>query len=331
MKVSSRLLQRSIKRDLLPIAAILLFAGCGDLDWNWGWWKQPRRVVRPVARRPATQPTEEPVAQPSPASQEPTESAQIERAPSPESIAEPNRRENPAGPEQFGAGRNRAFYHLYLASGATKPTDDPEHRLMLTHAGARTCGRVLEMLYVPVGRSGSKDETYLLYENPDEFAAAWNLAPALDVDPLKEPASTIGAEAAFRAGVGLLFHILDSGAAVSSGLVEAAERKLSEAVQSEHLPVVMRWAAAILAGKLVADYRYDYSTARNYYQQAERLAAKDAIGLRTARWWEADAFVQQGKRKEAGAVYEEILDSAEKFDSQIVRRSKAILAQHKKR
>jgi hypothetical protein len=187
------------------------------------------------------------------------------------------------------------------------------------------------MLYVPVGRSGSEHETYLLYEDRAEYQAASNLAPALDVAPLKEATSTVGPEAAFRAGIGLLLHILDSGATVPPAIVDACERRFAEAAQAASLPVVMRWASAILAGRVVSEYRYDYAGARSYYQQAERVAAKDAIALRTTRWWMADAFVQEGKRKEAAAIYEEILDSSETFDSQIARRSKAILAQFKKR
>ncbi len=315
------------------VAAILLFllGGCSEIDWNWDWWKPPRRVVRPVARRPTTQPQEKPVAKQPPPSQVQRETAHIERAPTPEAMSSPDNAPRQTTPEQFDAGPSRAFYHLYLASGATKPTDDPEHRLPLSHAGARTCARLLEMLYVPVGRSGSEAESYLLYENRDEFQAAWQLAPALDVAPVKEATSTVGAEAAFRAGVGLMLHILESGATIPSGLIEGCERKLSEAAQADGLPVVMRWASAIMAGRLVSEYRYDYATARNYYLQAERLAANDPIAVRTARWWKADAFVQEGKRVDAGAIYEEILDSTDIMDSQIVRRSKALLAQHKKR
>lgn len=187
------------------------------------------------------------------------------------------------------------------------------------------------MLYVPVGRSGSESESYLLYENRDEFKAAWGLAPALDVPPLREAPSTVGPESAFRAGVGLLLHILDSGAVVSTGLIESCERRLSEAAQSERFPAVLRWASAILAGRVACEYRYDYATARSYYEQAQRFAGNDAIGIRTARWWTADALGQEGKRKEAAAVYEEILESTDIIDSQIIRRSRAILAEHKRR
>lgn len=187
------------------------------------------------------------------------------------------------------------------------------------------------MLYVPVGRSGGENESYLLFENRDEFDAAWRLAPALDVPPLREAPATVGPEAAFRAGIGLLHQILDSGAVVSPGLIEAGERRLSEAAQSESLPAVLRWASAILAGRIASEYRYDYSTARSYYEQAQRFAGNDAIGIRTARWWTADSFAQEGKRREAGAIYEEILESTDIIDSQIIRRCRAILAQHKNR
>ena len=43
----------------------------------------------------------------------------------------------------------------------------------------------------------------------------------------------------------------------------------------------------------------------------------------------ASALAQEGKRKEAAAVYEEILESTDIIDSQIVRRSREILAQNR--
>lgn len=330
--------KKTARRFLIASPWVVLMAvfvcsaeGCSDIDWNWGWWKQPRRLVRPSARRPDQPPPGESVTDQSPSSEGPADAAHLGRAESPEAMASGRGRGGQPSPAQFGAGQVRAFYHVYLTSGETKPVDDPEQRLKLNHADARTCARILEMLYVPVGRSGSGTESYLLYENRDEFQAAQSLAPALDVPALREAPSTVGPEAAFRAGVGLLLHILDSGAVVSTGLIEACERRLSEAAQSERLPTVLRWAAAILAGRVASEYRYDYATARSYYQQAQRLAGNDAIGIRTARWWTADTFAQEGQRRESAAIYEEILESTDIIDSQIIRRSRAILSQHKNR
>ena len=307
----------------------LIQAGCSDIDWNWGWWKQPRRLVRPDARRPAEPASDDSVPERSASSGESPNAAQLGRAESPDAMASTRARGEQSSPTQFGAGQVRAFYHVYLVSSGAKPVDDPEHRLHLNHTSARSCARMLEMLYVPVGRSGGETESYLLFENRDEFDAAWRLAPALDVPPLREAPATVGPEAAFRAGLGLMHHILESGAVVSTGLAEAGEGKLVEAAQSEGLPAVMRWASAILAGRLASEYRYDYATARSYYEQALRIAGNDAIGVRTARWWMADALAQEGKRKEAAAVYEEILESTDIIDSQIVRRSREILAQNR--
>lgn len=316
----------------LVVATFLIIpAACSEIDWNWGWWKQPRRLVRPDARRPAQSATGESENEPSASSSESPDAANLGRAESPEAMASSRGRGGQPSPAQFGAGQVRAFYHVYLVSGGTKPVDDPEHRLQLNHAGARTCARMLEMLYVPVGRSGGATESYLLFENRDEFDAAWRMAPALDVPPLREAPATVGPEEAFRAGLGLLHHLLDSGAVVSTGLIEAGERRLVEGAQSESLPAVLRWASAILAGRIASEYRYDYATARSYYQQAQRLAGNDAIGVRTAQWWTADALAQEGQRKEAAAIYEEILESTDIIDSQIIRRSRAILAQHKNR
>jgi hypothetical protein len=318
------------RHRLFITSLLLILTGCSDVDWNWGWWKQPRRLVRPSPRRPVDPATADSGGESDTTNRSP-ETAQLDRSASPDEMTSVRARGEATSPAQLGAGQVRAFYHVYLVSGPATEGQEPENRLRLRHASARTCARVLEMLYVPVGRSGSDVDSYLLYENRDEYQAAAQFVPALDVPPLREAPSTVGPEAAFRAGVGLMMHIVESGAVVSPAVVESCERRLSEAAMSERLPDVMRWASAILAGRVASEYRYDYDAASTYHQQAQRIAGKDEIGVRTARWWMADALAQEGKRQEAAAIYEEILESTDIIDSQIIRRSRAILAQLKNR
>jgi len=225
------------------------------------------------------------------------------------------------------------FYRLYLLSGTKSPPTDRrgEHLLRLQRAGARTCASLLEMLYVPVGRSGGQDECYLLYENYDEFKAAAEFAPTLDEAPLETASSAVGAEASFRAGVALFLRIMGEGAIVDRGRVDECEHHLAEATQSTQLSPLRRWAAGILAGRLVSEYRYDYVGARSYCRQAERAAEIGSIEQMTSQWWQADVFIQEGKTDDAMAVYRSILAAQEgRGSSQIVRRSRAILEQRHK-
>jgi hypothetical protein len=207
-----------------------------------------------------------------------------------------------------------------------------EYVLELRHAGASACATVLEMLYVPAGRSGSAAECYLLYEDYAEFAAAAGFVANLDVPALADVTAGVGARAAFDSGVAKYLRIIDAGAIVDPALVDGAERGLAEAAQSSGLTAHVRWAAAILAGRLVSDYRYDYSAARSYYRQAERVAGTNSLENMTARWWQADAFLQEGRTGDADEIYKGLLAEYEQQwkDAHIVHRCRAALQPRRK-
>lgn len=292
-------------------------SGCGNVDWNWdpAWWREPTRVVRPAHSKDASR--EEPVAA---ATNSPTDKPK-DRAPVPEARPAPTLSEDTGQPKQHAAPpaspqyvqatpKDRPFYQLYLMS-KTRKGQQGRHRgdrvLRLEQAGARSCANLLEWLYVPVGRSGSPDECYLLYENAAEFEAAAKSAPILDVASTAEAPSPVGAEASFRAGIGMLLHISEQGAIVDPDRVTACERHLASAAQSRELPAPLRWTAGILAGRLVASYRYDFASARSYYRQAERAAESGSLEEMTARWWYADALTREGETRSARAAYDAIL------------------------
>ena len=181
-------------------------------------------------------------------------------------------------------------------------------------------------------RSGSAAECYLLYENYAEFEAAVSFVANLDVPVSSDAAAGIGAKAAFESGVARYLRIIEAGAVVDPALVEAAERSLAEAVQSSDLTPPQRWAAAILAGRLVSDYRYDYAAARSLYRQAERVAVPKSLENMTARWWQADAFVQEGRGGDADELYKSLLaDYEQKWkDAHILHRCQTAVRQRRK-
>ncbi len=330
---------------LLVLPLVCSVAGCDDIDWNWDttWWKRPKRVVRPRQQntakptrtdhsgQPDVTPDQARRAEPeSPRHSKPAGAGVSGTVASPTGGVDSPTGSIAAAPKPRTA--HRSFYQLYLLSGARKaPSEERgEYAVRLEHARARPCSGLLEMAYVPVGRSGSEDECYLLYENRAEFEAAVALVKSFDVAPLDAAPASVGAEASFRSGTGLFLRILEQGALADRDLVDACEHRLAAATQTRQLPPLHRWAAGVLAGRLVAEYRYDYAAARSYYSQAERAAAPASIEHMTTRWWYADAFMKEGGAQEAVKVYKEILDTygGKWKDAQIVRRTKAILDKH---
>jgi hypothetical protein len=335
---------------------LLLFAaGCGDVDWNWdlAWWEKPKRVVRPIRPQPqqdrtrsaqtTTQPaadqpaavTQDPQARPAPARAVPERAAQRATAADTATgrIAPPSNPPPMNPPPGDSTRADLPFYQLYLAGGDQAREEQPgERRLNLRNANPRACASLIEMLYVPMGRSGSADECYLIYESPAEFEAAIALVPTLDLPALNALTATVGAGAAFKTGVSQMLFILAQGAVVDSKLIDDCERHLVEALQSTQLSAPDRWVAGIMAGRLASEFKYDYPSAKSYLQQAQQASAAGSMEQMTALWWSADSLVQEGKAAEARDVYQRIVrDYSEWKSSQIVRRSQARLDDRRKR
>lgn len=320
---------RHFSPALVLIVAILIpgvSGGCGDIDWNWDTRsrKQRRRVVHPAKPR---QPTQDSDTQGNTPSGDRASGVDGARPPigGEEAIAR-----SPSQPGAPASSRdNRLYYNLYLVSAesASAPTRRDESRVELQDVGARTCASLLEMLYVPLGRSGSADECYLIYERPDELEAARAFAPKLDIRPAEKSTPAAGPEAPLTCGVAGFGFILDSGALVEREVMASCRRNLAEAAQSSQLTDQQRWAAAIFAARLTSEYEYDYAAARSFCDQARRSCKADSIERMTADWWRADTFVQEGKTPDAIEAYQDLVDAHwdRRSESNIVGRAEAIL------
>ncbi|MBI5765523.1 MAG: hypothetical protein HZA51_18595 [Planctomycetes bacterium] len=275
----------------LTISVLLcaIAQGCGRMEWNWdlAWWKEPKRVVppsKPDSTRHNTEPTHHTENRAAPLDAPP------EQGPSPADQLVNARKEA------------RPFYQLYLVSETDgKPVERGERVQKLKHVGARTCALALESLCVPLGRSSNTTECYLIYEDRNEFEAALALAPLLDVPVNTAPGSGAGGDP-FSSGVGAYYAVIEKGPIVERSLIEAADKRLAEAVQSPHLSTVQRWTASILAARLMMDYKYDYPAARSYCMQAERLCTAGTLELFTAWYWRAEALNQEGNTTEAAGL-----------------------------
>jgi len=344
---------------LLTLVAFSLtgIVGCQDIDWNWDmdWWKKPKRVVRPTraTKNRSVSPQKQPqtqAQQPAEKKQDspqksPQESPQESRpAPKSDPVSQQTKAPSPANPPQQAKPstptpaktekyQDRPYYQLYFISdGNTGEEDRGTESITLNRANARLCASLVEMLYIPLGRSGSHSECYLLFEEIDEFRAVMAIAPTFDRTPLETAPKTIGAKAAFQAGIGMFLGIIKQGVAVEPSSVASCERLFVEALQSNQLTAGERWSAGILAGRVVSEYRYDYATAASYYRQALQHAAPGSLEEMSGRWWRADAFTQQGLEKEAGSEYRTIVRTFEDKwpHSHIVNRARSILRKAKK-
>lgn len=341
------------RRGAVVAACVLSAFGwaCEDVDWNWdsAWWQRPNRVVRPATHPARAAPkdaasdasagdrgTEQPAKPSQTASRSPrtAPTAPVDTAERPgsataDAAARPGSAtaDIAARPGSVpGASDDRPFYRLYLENaGAEHEVEGGDVRIQLRRGHARTCASLLEMLYVPVGRLGSDETCYLIYEDPADFFAARDFAPMLDVGPGDAAGASVGTGASLRAGIACFARVLEMGVSVEPSVVDAGERNLVQALQSVQLPATSRWAAGILAGRLVSEYRYDHATARSYYQQAENAAPGHDIERTTATWWTADAWIQEGSPQEALPLLRRIVaeNAGERPDAFIVRRADA--------
>lgn len=185
---------------------------------------------------------------------------------------------------------------------------------------------VLESLYPPMGRSGSDVESYLIYEQREEFEAARAMVSALDVPTV----DSAGGGNAFETGVGMYYSILGQDASVNKAMVKECQARLDEARQSGGLDRQRNWAAALLKGRLATEFTYEYPVAIAAFDEAGRIAGEGTLEHMVALWWGADALRMEGGRGAARRNLEQIVQSYGKWaQSQVVRRAKAALGQGK--
>ncbi len=323
------------------LASVTAVCGCGDVEWNWdnSFWDRPTRVVKP-SPRPQADGADHP-GQPPSADNAVTQGPKSPARSDTGSGAGRTRPGDAGGASSDGAvpasaGRSaRPFYNLYLVPADVAASDAPrnETRVRLDHASPQSCARILEMLYVPLGRSGSHEETYLIFEQREEFEKALQFATLLDVPPpgAEDSATNPGLDA-WQHAVGEWYAIVEAGAVVDDGRVSAAEKEFAAIAIGSKFDPLQRWAAGVFAGRLAAGYRYDFEAARGHYATARNHVPPESVEEMTAFWWRADTFIQEGRTRDAREAYEDILDAYTHLfpRSHIVARSYAIMKKQKK-
>ncbi len=313
-----------LRRHVLSMIGLwaAMTAGCGNVSSNWDmtWWKQERRLVQPTPRdESAEAASSSSAANPDSTGGGAAGGATSETRPAASTSARPE------GPTPI-----RVFQYLYLVAEGSEISESArrEARVMLRNVDPRSCGTLLEMLYVPMGKSGSRRETYLMFEQPDEFERAMSFALLLDV-----PSPDESTPDAWQTGVACLLALVEAGPAPDKSLVERCEKKLAEIVDADTGGPMKQWAAAIFAGRVAADYRYEYGAARDFYARAARFAEAGSIEALTAEWWTADSYSRQAATRSANEAYEDILDGYTHLypKSQIIQRSSAALRKNRKK
>jgi len=278
------------------VGICLVCGGCQDVDWDreWQWWNPSSRRVRPTrtAYRPA------------PEQREKTPQAR-EAQPQPAGRVAPQ--QPPAPPEVVEGGLFRL--ELLSAPGELRRESNVS-RLKLARTRAVDVAAVIEMLLPGMGRGGSDDRHYLLYQSETVWRLASHFAGLADVEPVEGlPGETpTSAPEAFGKGVGMVYAMLRPGRREAQRVLRA-ESLLNAAVQAETAERSVRWAAAMLAGKLLSAARFDqfdFEGARKHYLVAQTHSEPTSFPHMVALFARAKTYEQAGQPDEARKLHQRI-------------------------
>jgi hypothetical protein len=257
-------------------------------DWETGRWypKEPvpteaqqRRQVRPASPHSGERPPARSVSEPS-REQDAHQSAEAE---------------NDGGAGSTDAGLT-GFYRLHLVSGPEAASVSPRGAtesiicVQLADASAEQVGRLLAELYPPLGPGGPEHRYYLVYQSPAPMKAAARLAVQLDLGteglptgPHPEPAE------AFGQAVPLYYELVRRGA--DAALAKEVVGRLDLAAGSAEVADWLRWAAAMMAGRVRADYLADAQGQAAALRVAREVVPDDSLesflaGAMLVQWYD---------------------------------------------
>jgi hypothetical protein len=215
------------------------------------------------------------------------------------------------------------LYRLELLSEtAVAQTTGNISRLQVHHARASHLAEVLEMLLPGLGRGGTEQRYYLLYESKTVWSLAAHFAALLDAEPV-DPGTVTAAstpEATFAAGVGLIL----SSRRLSTEQVRRAETLLVAVAQAESAERSMRWASAMLAGRLLSEARFerfDFDGATEHFLIAQSYSQPTSFPQMVAVLARADMHQQIGQAGEAQKLRVRVMNEyANHADTNVYRR-----------
>lgn len=233
--------------------------------------------------------------------------------PSPRSV-----RASPPSEPVISSGPD-VFYQLYLLSEPSTQRAAPNtQRLKLANAPSRAAAQVISQLYQPVGQAGSERQTYLIYQDLDEWRAAQAAVPWVDVPS--------GASSGIGRGVRSLLEVAGAGPMPDRESVNAAHAALSQVVSDSSADSRVRWAAAMWDGKLTSEQLFDDTAAAASFDTAIKLAPPGSVERLSALLARAESYQAVGDRDSAKRAYAALADEfgASHPRSQAVQRAKTL-------
>ncbi|HOB75931.1 MAG TPA: hypothetical protein PKG54_15560 [Phycisphaerae bacterium] len=202
------------------------------------------------------------------------------------------------------------YYQVVLLSGEARADAPTGLRCVpLARAQAEAVGRTLALLYPPSGPAGTTTRFCLVYPSAAEAEAAARMALELDVAPASgaesRPAATQPAQA-WSLGVGLL-QATSASAGTARQWLRRAEAALSEALADHNAHPIRRWAAAMLAARIVEDHLDDLAAAERYLLAAEAQASPGSLEQMAAVFARATNQIQQGRPQAARPLLRQVL------------------------
>lgn len=214
-----------------------------------------------------------------------------------------------------------AFYQLVLSdSGDTSAANFAGMaRVRVPERQARSVGTWIARLILPTGPSGTVHSYTLIYPTEIEVKAASQLAELIAA-PSQDAASDSDTDQPFNAAVGLLYGS-KPGDADRTEHLKRAQDLFKRVVTAQSAPVMKRWAAAMLAGKIAGELLGDYNGALEYYEHAAAVAAERSLLQAEAQLATAMIHLQAGRSKEARELLAGILAAFESAETEVAKRA----------
>ncbi len=172
--------------------------------------------------------------------------------------------------------------------------------MQLANVPARSAAQLVSQLYQPVGLGGGERQTYLIYQDLDEWRAAQSAVGWIDVPS--------GSASGMGRGVRSLIEVVGAGPMPDREAVNAAHAAFSQVVGDTGADSRTRWAAAMWDGKLSSEQLFDDTAAAASYDMAIKLAQPGSVERLAAMWARAESYQAVGDRDSAKKAYAALAD-----------------------
>lgn len=158
----------------------------------------------------------------------------------------------------------------------------------------------MSQLYQPVGLGGGERQTYLIYQDLDEWRAAQSAVAWVDAPS--------GGSTGLGRGVRSLIDVVGAGPMPDREAVNAAHAAFSQVVGDGSADSRMRWAAAMWDGKLASEQLFDDTAAAASFDMAIKLSQPGSVERLAALWARAESYQAVGDRDSAKKAYAALVD-----------------------